>query len=250
LKILRFEKDMQEYYGIIDGDKVIEVKGNIFGDFQKTEKSFLIDEVKKLPPCNPSKIVAVGLNYKAHIEEVGHEEYPQTPVIFLKPPTSIIGPEDSIILPESERVDYEAELAIVIKKEAKNINVDDVNEYILGYTCLNDVTARDFQKTDGQWIRAKGHDTFCPIGPVISDEIDPNNVAISSILNGEIKQDSHTSNFIFNTAFLISFISNVMTLNPGDVIATGTPAGIGPMKSGDAIEISIEGIGILKNYVK
>lgn len=250
MKIFRFEKNRQEYYGIIEGDKVIVVKGDIFGKFEKTDKIYSLKDVKVLAPCKPSKVVAVGLNYKAHIEEMG-ENYPETPMIFLKPSTSVIGPEDDIILPGmSKRVDYEAELGIVIKKEAKNVDIEDAYDYILGYTCLNDVTARDLQKLDGQWTRAKGFDTFCPIGPVITDEINPNDVRVRSILNGETKQDSYTSNFISKPAELITFISRIMTLYPGDIIATGTPSGIEGMKHGDVIEIQVDGIGILRNYVK
>ncbi|MDK2801215.1 MAG: hypothetical protein PWQ70_2834, partial [Clostridiales bacterium] len=167
------------------------------------------------------------------------------------PSTSVIGPEQKIVLPSmSQRVDYEAEIAIVIKKTAKNIAVENAKQYILGYTCLNDVTARDLQKLDAQWTRAKGFDTFAPLGPWITDEIDPNNVDIKLLLNGELKQHSNTSNFIWKAEELVSFISQVMTLLPGDVITTGTPSGIGPMKSGDCVEVTIEGIGTLRNYVE
>ena len=176
---------------------------------------------------------------------------PHHPIIFLKPLTSLIGPEDKIIYPKSsKRVDYEAELAIIIKDKCKNLQPEDVDKHIEGYTCLNDITARDLQKKDGQWTRAKSFDTFCPIGPKMVKDIDPNNLKIQSFLNGELKQDSNTSNFIFKAEELVSFISKVMTLMPGDIIATGTPAGIGSMKKGDEIEIKIEGIGSLINYIK
>ena len=210
--------------------------------FSKMPISFLKDQ--------PTKIVCAGLNYRGHAKEM-NMPLPKEPVLFLKPLTALIGPEDNIIYPEmSNRVDYEAELAVIIKDKIKNIEEKDVMKHIGGFTCLNDVTARDLQKKDGQWTRAKSFDTFCAIGPKIEKNINPNNVKIQSFLNGKLKQDSSTSNFIFNVEQLVSFISKVMTLNPGDIIATGTPAGIGPMKKGDKIEIKIEGIGSLVNYVR
>jgi 2-keto-4-pentenoate hydratase/2-oxohepta-3-ene-1,7-dioic acid hydratase in catechol pathway len=176
---------------------------------------------------------------------------PKEPIIFIKPATALIGPGEDIIYPEmSERVDYEAELAIVVGKKCKDVSKEDALNYVGGFTCLNDVTARDLQKKDGQWTRAKGFDTFCPVGPKVVEDIDPNNVKIQSFLNGELKQDSNTSNFIFKVEEVVSFISKIMTLNSGDIIATGTPSGIGPMKKGDKIEVKIEGIGTLRNYVK
>lgn len=198
----------------------------------------------------PSKIICVGLNYKDHAKEL-NMPLPDEPILFMKPVTALIGPEEDIIYPEmSERVDYEAELAIVIGKKAKDVSKEDALEYIGGFTCLNDVTARDLQKKDGQWTRAKSFDTFCPVGPKVVKDIDPNNVKIQSFLNGELKQDLNTSNLIFDVEEIVSFISKIMTLNPGDIIATGTPPGIGPMKKGDKIEVKIEGIGTLRNYVK
>jgi len=197
----------------------------------------------------PTKVVLVGLNYKDHAKEL-KMPLPEEPILFLKPPTSLIGPEDTIIYPaQSARVDYEAELAVVMKDECKDIELDEVMDYVEGFTCLNDVTARDLQQKDVQWTRAKSFDTFCPVGPQIVRDIDPNNVKIQSFLNGELRQDSNTSNFIFNVEELVSFASKVMTLLPGDIIATGTPSGIGAMNRGDTIEIKIEGIGTLRNYV-
>ena len=198
----------------------------------------------------PTKIVCVGLNYHCHAKELGMNT-PHHPILFIKPLTALIGPKDSIIYPKmSKRVDYEAELAIIIKDKTKNIPKKEAMKHIEGFACLNDVTARDLQKLDGQWTRAKGFDTFCPVGPKIVKLDNPNNLKIQSFLNGELKQDSNTSNFIFKVEELVSFISKVMTLNPGDIIATGTPKGIGPMHKGDKIEIKIEGIGTLTNYVK
>ena len=197
----------------------------------------------------PTKIILVGLNYKGHAKEI-NMALPEEPILFMKPATALIGPEENIIYPKvSKRVDYEAELAIVIKDECKNLEKNEVMAHIEGFTCLNDVTARDLQKKDGQWTRAKSFETFCPVGPKIVKDIDPNNVKIQSFLNGELKQDSNTSNFIFKVEELVSFISRIMKLEPGDIISTGTPSGIGPMKKGDKIEIKIEGIGGLVNYV-
>ncbi|MEA2075627.1 MAG: fumarylacetoacetate hydrolase family protein [Euryarchaeota archaeon] len=199
---------------------------------------------------HPTKVVLVGLNYKDHAKEL-KMPLPKEPILFLKPPTAVIGPEDSIIYPEqSKRVDYEAELAIVIKDKCKDLEPDEVMDYVEGFTCLNDVTARDLQRKDAQWTRAKSFDTFCPIGPKIVGDIEPNTVKIQSYLNGELRQDSNTSNFIFNVEEMVAFTSKVMTLQEGDIIATGTPSGIGAMKRGDTVEIKIEGIGTLRNYVR
>jgi 2-keto-4-pentenoate hydratase/2-oxohepta-3-ene-1,7-dioic acid hydratase in catechol pathway len=197
----------------------------------------------------PTKVVLVGLNYRDHAREL-NMPLPEEPILFLKPPTAVIGPEEPIIYPEqSTRVDYEAELAVVIKDKCKAIEPDEVMDFVEGFTCLNDVTARDLQRQDVQWTRAKSFDTFCPVGPRIVKDIEPNNVKIQSYLNGQLRQDSNTSNFIFTTEKLVSFASNVMTLKPGDIIATGTPSGIGAMEKGDTVEIKIEGIGTLRNYV-
>jgi 2-keto-4-pentenoate hydratase/2-oxohepta-3-ene-1,7-dioic acid hydratase in catechol pathway len=198
----------------------------------------------------PTKVVLVGLNYRDHAREL-KMELPEEPILFLKPPTALIGPEEFIIYPaQSTRVDYEAELAVVMKKTCRNVEPDAVMEYVAGFTCLNDVTARDLQRKDVQWTRAKSFDTFCPVGPRIVTDIDPNNVRIQSYLNGELRQDSTTANFIFTTEELVSFVSKVMTLQKGDIIATGTPSGIGALQRGDTIEIKIEGIGTLRNYIK
>lgn len=198
----------------------------------------------------PTKIVLVGLNYKDHAKEL-NMPLPSEPILFMKPVTALIGPEESIVYPvQATRVDYEAELAIIVKDVCKDIEPEEVMEHVEGFACLNDVTARDLQKRDGQWTRAKSFDTFCPIGPEIVKDVDPDNLKIQSFLNGVLKQDSNTSNFIFSVEVLVSFISHVMTLMPGDIIATGTPGGIGAMQRGDTIEVVIEGIGTLRNYVK
>ena len=206
---------------------------------------------KLLCPVKPYKVVALGLNYHLHIKEFDSSSIPKEPVIFIKPDTSVIGPGENIILPKrSSRVDYEAELAFVISKDCKDISEEEADEYILGYTCLNDVTARDLQKIDGQWTRAKGYDTFCPIGPSVVTGIEPDNLEIKAILNGEVKQQGNTSDMIFTVKQTLSYISGIMSLKKGDVICTGTPSGIGPMSDGDTIEIYIEGIGSLINPVK
>ena len=197
----------------------------------------------------PTKIVLVGLNYRDHAKEFGIP-LPAEPILFMKPVTALIGPEESIIYPsQATRVDYEAELAVIVKDICKDIEPEEVIEHVEGFTCLNDVTARDIQKKDVQWTRAKSFDTFCPIGPRIVTDVEPNNLKIQSFLNGELRPDSNTANFIFKVEELVSFISQVMTLMPGDIIATGTPGGIGAMNKDDTIEIKIEGIGTLRNYV-
>ena len=204
------------------------------------------------PPTQPSKIVCVGRNYREHAKELNHE-IPTSPLIFLKPPSAVIAHGDEIRRPHklSQRVDHEGELGVVIGKRCHDLRDDeDVRPYILGYTCVNDVTARDLQNIDGQWTRAKGFDTFCPIGPVIADGLDPwKGVRIETRLNGEVRQSGTTSDFIFPLDVIVRYIASVMTLLPGDVIATGTPAGVGPMQPGDVVEMTVEGVGSLKNPV-
>lgn len=200
---------------------------------------------------NPSKIVCVGLNYKDHAKEL-KMELPSHPIIFLKPPTAVIGDGDAIVYPDwmTKNLHYEAELGIVIKKLTYRVSENDATQYIDGYCCANDVTARDLQNLDGQWTRAKSFDTFCPLGPKIVKDIDPNKLDIKLILNGQIKQHSNTEQMIFKPAYLVSFISQIMTLLPGDVIITGTPPGVGPMQKGDQVIVEIEGIGQLKNRIR
>lgn len=197
----------------------------------------------------PSKIICVGLNYKDHAKEL-KMELPTHPIIFLKPPGSLIFHGDSIVYPpQTKELHFEAELAVVIKDRIKNITAEEASKHILGFTCGNDVTARDLQRIDGQWTRAKSFDTFCALGPQIVSGIDPGNLDIKLYLNGGVKQSSNTSNMIFDIYYLVSFISQIMTLEPEDVIMTGTPAGVGPMRVGDVVEVEIEGIGKLKNKV-
>ncbi len=249
MKIARFKANGKTRYGILEGNHIVEYAGTPFGPFKRGRKKFLLTQVVLLAPTAPSKIVAVGLNYRDHAEEV-NLPIPEEPILFIKPSTSVVGPGDPIVYPPlSTRVDFEAELAIVVKKRCRNVPAERGREYILGYSCLNDVTARDLQRKDGQWTRAKSFDTFCPLGPYIATDINPNGVTIESYLNGERKQASNTKHFIFPVDEVVSRISRVMTLLPGDVIATGTPSGIGPMQPGDKIEVRIEGIGSLKNPV-
>ncbi len=250
MKLVRFLSEGGPACGIVHGGEVAELDGDFFPPFKTLKTCHPLASLVLLPPCSPSKVVAVGLNYRDHAEEMGFP-IPEEPVIFLKPATTVIGPGTPIFYPSSSsRVDYEAELGIVIRDRTRNIAPDKAHDHILGYTCANDVTARDLQKKDGQWTRAKSFDTFCPIGPWIETEVDPGDLAIEAYLNNDRRQSSRTAKFIFPVPYLVSFISHVMTLNPGDLIITGTPSGIGPMRPGDEIEIRIEGIGSLKNPVR
>ncbi len=227
------------------------VTGRLVGEMVRTDEGeFPLSEIKLLPPCTPTKIICLGRNYADHAKELGNE-VPDRPLLFFKPPSAVIGPEDEIILPESERVDYEAELAIVIGKRCRNVKPEDVMKFILGYTCMNDVTDRAAQKWEKNWVRAKGFDTSAPLGPVIvtADEISGPFRVISRV-NGELRQDGSTADFIFPIPEIITEITSRITLEPGDIIATGTPAGVGPLQHGDIVEIEIEGIGVLRNYVR
>lgn len=249
MKIIRFIYKKKICWGILEKDVIRFLKGEPYKKILLSNKKVDFEKIELLAPSYPSKVILAGLNYRDHAQELG-QPIPIEPVIFLKPPTSVIAHRQNIIYPQGiGRLDYEAELALVIKKEARNIPQDKAKDYILGYTCLNDVTARDLQKKDGQWTRAKSFDTFCPIGPCLETDINPLCVKIRSYLNGKRVQDSDTSKFIFSVDYLVSFISRVMTLSPGDVISTGTPAGIGPMHPNDKIEVEIEGIGNLINSV-
>ena len=250
MKILRFRSGDAALYGILEGNVVRAIRGDPFGAYRIEKNSeYTLDNVRVLPPVLPSKVVAVGINYRDHAEEFGHQ-IPAEPVLFMKPSTAVIGPGDDIVYPSSAgRVDYEAEIAAVVKKKAYQVDEEEAPGFILGYTCLNDVTARDLQRRDGQWTRAKSFDTFCPIGPCIETDLDPDSVDISSRLNGALRQSSNTRHFIFGVFKLFSFVSHIMPLLPGDIVTTGTPSGVGGMKPGDVIEIEVEGIGTLKKRV-
>ena len=249
MKIARFAYGDAVGFGVVDGRRITAIEGDALGTLSPTGVSHALAEVKLLPPVYPSKIIALGLNYRDHGEEL-NLEMPAEPLIFMKPSSAVVGHLDAIRYPVmSERIDYEGELGIVIGRMTTQIEEADAHRCILGYTCVNDVTARDLQQKDGQWTRAKGFDTFAPLGPWIETEVDPDGLKIETFLNGERRQSSSTSNLIFKPAFVVSFVSRIMTLYPGDVIATGTPSGIGPMLPGDEVDVVVEGIGTLTNRV-
>jgi len=250
MKLIRYLSGKVPLYGVLEKGEITGIEGDIFNGFRSFgEDAVRIDRVQVLPPVQPSKVIAVGLNYRDHAEELG-QAIPDEPVLFMKPATSVIGYNNKIVYPPSAaRVDYEAELAAVVRKKARHVNEEDAAEYILGYTCLNDVTARDLQQKDGQWTRAKSFDTFCPIGPAIETDMNPDTANIYARVNGTLRQSSNTKNFIFSMFRLFSFVSHIMTLLPGDIVTTGTPSGIGALQPGDTVEIEVEGIGILKNSV-
>lgn len=250
MRILRFEYRGQTYSAVAQGSSYHVVEDPFAKSIRTTGLVMPAEEVRLLAPVFPGKIVCVGVNYADHASEM-KQKTPDEPLIFLKPNTAVIGPNDAITTPpQSGRIDYEAELAVVIGERCKNISREQSMEYILGYTCLNDVTARDLQSKDGQWTRSKGFDTFCPIGPYIETDYDWHDRRVSSVLNGQVKQQGRTGQMIYDVYTLVSYISGIMTLLPGDVIATGTPSGIGPMKKGDRIDIDIEALGVLKNVVQ
>lgn len=251
MKYLRFLHNGKEKTGLLKDDIVTEIEGNIFKNPTELQNKYKLCDIKLLPPCKPSKVVAVGLNYVDHVKEFSGKDIPKNPILFIKLPHTIIGPEDTILLPKaSNRVDYEAEFAVVIGKYCKNVEPAAAGEYIFGATCLNDVTARDIQKSDGQWTRGKNYETFCPIGPYIVTGLNFSKLDIKLTLNGEVKQHGDTSMNIWNVYELVSFISKVIPLEPGDIVTTGTPEGVSPMKDGDVVEVEIEGIGKLVNYVR
>ena len=236
--------------GAIHGETVREIAGDVFGEWKVTDRAWPLAQVKLLPPVVPSKIICLGRNYTEHAAELGND-VPKEPLIFLKPPSAIIGPEEPIVLtPLSRRVDYEGELAIVIGRPCAQLASDaDVRPYILGYTCMNDVTARDLQRADEQWTRAKGFDTFCPLGPVVETELDLAATTIETYVNGDRRQSARATQMIFPVDVIIRWVSRMMTLVPGDVIPTGTPAGIGPLHPGDVVEVVVGGVGTLRNPV-
>ena len=251
MRIVRYQiKNETPAFGWVFENKVGNIEGNIFGEYRRLEAEMPLDSVKLLAPSQPSKIVCVGRNYIEHAKELGND-VPQVPLIFMKPPSSIINPGDTIILPpQSKQVEHEAELVAVIGKRGKNILPEQANDYILGYTIGNDITARDLQKTDGQWTRAKGFDTFCSIGPWIDTDFDITDALISCKVSGQPRQMASTRDMVFDVGKLVAFISSVMTLELGDLIFTGTPAGVGPLHDGDVVEVDIDGLGVLSNPVR
>ena len=237
-------------YGLIEGENIFEISGQPWTSWTRGSRYSRLADARLLAPVQPSKIVCVGRNYAAHAAELGNE-IPKEPLIFLKPSTSIVGPEEPIVLTKfSNRVEHEGELAIIIGRRCSQLtDSDDPLSFVLGYTCLNDVTARDIQVSDVQFTRAKGFDSFCPVGPHIETDLDPANVLVETYVNGARRQSGSTSLMIYPVAYLIRWVSRMMTLLPGDLIATGTPAGVGPLVAGDTVEVSVAGIGVLRNPV-
>ena len=238
-------------YGVMEGDVIREISSGPWSAWSPSARTWRRAEARLLAPVEPGKIVCVGRNYAAHAAELGNE-VPKEPLIFLKPPSAIIGPGESVMIPpQSQRVEHEGELALVVGRGCSRLDdADDSLSYLLGYTCLNDVTARDIQKNEVQFTRAKGFDTFSPVGPHIETQLDPADVLVETRVNGALRQSGRTSLMIYPVAFLVRWISHVMTLNPGDVIATGTPAGVGPLVAGDSVEVSVSGVGVLRNGVQ
>ena len=238
-------------YGLIEGQSVIEISGRPWEQWTRSAHALHLSDIRLLAPAEPSKIVCVGRNYAAHAAELGNE-LPKEPLIFLKPSTSIVGPEEPVMLTKfSEQVEHEGELALVIGRRCSHLrDSDDALSYLLGYTCLNDVTARDLQKRDVQFTRAKGFDTFCPVGPHIETDLDPGSLEVETRVNGALRQSGKSSLMIYPVPFLVRWISRMMTLLPGDLIATGTPAGVGPLVAGDSVEVAVSGIGVLRNAVQ
>src|SRR5215469_11708440 len=237
-------------YGLVEGESVIEIAGVPWGRWARGPRFSRLSHVRLLAPVEPSKIVCVGRNYAAHAAELGNE-VPKEPLIFLKPSTSILGPEESIVLTKySKQVEHEGELGVVVSRRCSHLrDSEDPLSYLLGYTCLNDVTARDLQKSDVQFTRGKGFDTFCPIGPHIETDLDPSSLVVETRVNRAVRQSSNTSLMIYPVLFLVRWISCMMTLLPGDVIATGTPAGVGPLVAGDTVEVTVSGVGVLRSPV-
>jgi 2-keto-4-pentenoate hydratase/2-oxohepta-3-ene-1,7-dioic acid hydratase in catechol pathway len=247
MKLVRYQIGEKASYGIWEDVFIQKVSGSIFGKFKPTSVKHKISEVRLLPPAEPSKILCIGLNYRDHIEELG-QEIPKFPSYFMKPLSAVIGPEDPILYPRvAQRVDYEGELALVVKDRVKDVSPEEALDHVLGYTCFNDVTERELAPVPGQLTRSKGFDTFAAFGPCIATGLDPSQLVVRTYLNGKKVQDGQTRNLVFSVPFLVHYLSQCMTLLPGDIISTGTPRGIGPMKPGDVVEVSIEGIGTLRN---
>ncbi len=251
MRIVRYQaKNEAPRYGWILDDKVGGIEGDPFTEYRRLKAELPLEEVRLLAPCQPGKIICVGRNYAEHARE-HNAEVPKVPLIFMKPPSSIINPGDTVILPpQSQQVEHEAELVAVIGKRGRHITAESARDYIFGYTIGNDVTARDLQKSDGQWTRAKGFDTFCPFGPWIDTEFDPADALITCRVSGQPRQMASTRDMVFSVNTLIAFVSSVMTLEPGDILFTGTPAGVGLLRDGDEAVVEIEGLGRLSNPVK
>jgi 2-keto-4-pentenoate hydratase/2-oxohepta-3-ene-1,7-dioic acid hydratase in catechol pathway len=250
MRIVRYQtKNDPARYGWLLENKIGSIEGDIFGEYRRLEADTPLGEVKLLAPAQPSKILCIGRNYAEHAREQ-EAEVPRVPLLFLKPPSAILNPGEPIVLPrQSQQVEHEAELVVVVGKRGRNITTDESHDFIFGYTVGNDVTARDLQKTDGQWSRAKGFDTFCPFGPWIDTEFDPSDAIITCKVSGQPRQMASSRDMIFNVNELIAYLSSIMTLEPGDIIFSGTPAGIGALLPGDTVEVEIEGLGKLTNPV-
>jgi 2-keto-4-pentenoate hydratase/2-oxohepta-3-ene-1,7-dioic acid hydratase in catechol pathway len=250
MRIVRYQtKNEGPTYGWILENKVGRIEGDIFGEYRRLETDIPIEAVKLLAPTRPSKIICVGRNYAEHAREQ-NADVPKVPMIFMKPPSSIINPGEPIVLPpQSQRIEHEAELVVIIGKRGRNLISEEAQKFVFGYTIGNDVTARDLQQTDGQWTRAKGFDTFCPFGPWIDTEFDPSDALITCKVNGMPRQMGSTRDMVFNVNMIVAFTSSIMTLEVGDIIFTGTPAGVGPLLPGDSVEVEIEGLGKLSNPV-
>jgi 2-keto-4-pentenoate hydratase/2-oxohepta-3-ene-1,7-dioic acid hydratase in catechol pathway len=250
MKIVRVRlPDDEIAYGAVEPEGIRVYRGTPFVAWEPTESVVPFSQTQLLAPAFPTKVIGIGKNYADHAAEMGGEP-PVEPVLFVKPATSVVGPEAPVVIPpESKEVHHEAELAVVVGTVARRVAAEDAGRHILGYTAANDVTARDLQRADGQWARAKGFDTFCPLGPAIDTELDPVGLRISCTVNGELRQEATTDDMVFGVAELVAFTSAVMTLLPGDVILTGTPAGVGPVVPGDRMEVEVERIGVLRNPV-
>lgn len=251
MKIVRVDTKADDItYGVVENEGIRLYRGSPFVAWEPTETVVDWDKARLLAPVIPTKVVCVGRNYIGHTQEMGND-VPAEPALFLKPPTTVIGPMQTIRYPESSsELSYEGELAVVISRVTRNVEIEDVGPHILGYTAANDITARDHQRDDVQWTRAKGFDTFCPLGPAIDTDIDPQEgLSIITRVNGDMRQSGSTADMIFGVGFIVSYISKIMTLLPGDVILTGTPEGVGVLNPGDTVEVEIEGIGVLTNTV-
>ena len=250
MRFVRYQtKNAPPTFGWVLEDKVGPVEGNPLGEFRRLEADTPLEAVRLLAPVLPGKIICVGRNYAAHAKE--HDaDIPEVPLIFLKPPSSVIGPGDTILLPpQSQQVEHEGELVIVIGKRGRWISLEDARSVIFGYTIGNDITARDLQRRDGQWTRGKSFDTFCPFGPWIETDFDPADALVTCHVNGEMRQMASTQDLVFGVNQLIAFVSSIMTLEPGDLLFTGTPSGVGPLRPGDTVEVKIDNLGILRNPV-
>lgn len=249
MRYVRIDHPGGPCWGVVKGEHVLTLSKPPYGELEYDGGRLPLRQCRLLAPCEPTKIICVGKNYAQHAREMGSEP-PDRPILFLKGPNTLNRPDGAVRAPEFVgRLDYEGELAVVIRRRAKNVKEKDFADYVLGYTCLNDVTARDVQQQDGQWTRGKSMDGFCPVGPLVTDEVDPAALALTTRLNGKTVQQGYTADLITPIPQLLEFITAAMTLEPGDVVATGTPSGIGPMIPGDRVEVDIEGIGVLKNQV-